>query len=148
MSNQSVTDFLIIEYNDDIGGRIRHTNFGRDPEGNPYTVELGANWVQGLGVEGGPENPIWTFAKEYGIANEYSDYSSITTFNETGAVDFTPLLDEFEEAWTVFEQDAGYLLTENIQDRSMRAGISLAGWKPKKDMARQAVEWWMWGTCS
>ena len=26
----------------------------------------------------------------------------------------------------------------------MRAGISLAGWKPKKNMAAQAVEWWMW----
>lgn len=27
----------------------------------------------------------------------------------------------------------------------MRAGISKTGWKPKQDMAAQAVEWWEWG---
>ncbi|KAF2263027.1 amine oxidase [Lojkania enalia] len=144
LSNQSITDFLIIEFNGDIGGRMIDTNFGEDPEGNPYKVELGANWVQGLGTEGGPENPIWTFTKEYNISNEYSDYSAIMTFNETGAVDYTGILDEFEEYWTVFEQNAGYILTENLQDRSFRAGLSQAGWKPKKDMMAQAVEWWMW----
>jgi polyamine oxidase len=26
----------------------------------------------------------------------------------------------------------------------MRAGVSLAGWKPKKNMMAQAVEWWEW----
>lgn len=146
MSNQSVTDFLIIEYRDEIGGRMINTTFGENLEsGEPYTVELGANWVQGLGSEGGPENPIWTFAKEHKIVNKYSDYSSIATFNETGAVDYTPLLDEFEEAWAIFEQDAGYALTENLQDKSMKAGIWKAGWNPKKDMMKQAVEWWMWG---
>jgi polyamine oxidase len=101
--------------------------------------------VQGLGTEGGPENPIWTFAKEYNITNEYSDYSSITSFNETGAVNYTSMIGDFEDAWTIFEQNAGYALTENLQDTSMRAGISLAGFKPKKDMMAQAVEWWEWG---
>jgi hypothetical protein len=24
---------------------MAHTTFGKDPNGNPYTVELGANWV-------------------------------------------------------------------------------------------------------
>jgi polyamine oxidase len=102
--------------------------------------------LQGLGTEGGPENPIWTLAKKYNISNVFSDYSSIATFDETGAVDYTDLLDEFEEAWTVFEQDAGRILTENLQDRSMRAGLSMADWKSKKSMAAQAVEWWMWGS--
>lgn len=84
ISNASVSDFLIVEYNSEIGGRVRHTEFGKDPDGNPYTVELGANWVgstlssystyrapqrtevnqlqvQGTVIDGGPENPIWTF---------------------------------------------------------------------------------------
>jgi hypothetical protein len=39
-----VNDFVIIEYNGEIGGRVKHTNFGKDPNGNPYTIELGANW--------------------------------------------------------------------------------------------------------
>jgi polyamine oxidase len=102
--------------------------------------------VQGLGTEGGPENPVWTFAKEYNVTNEYSNYSSILTYDETGAVDYADVIDDFEDAWSIFEQTAGTLLTENLQDMSTRAGISLAGYKPKKDMRAQAVEWWEWGT--
>jgi len=46
LSNQSVSDFLIIEYNGEIGGRMAHTNFGKDADGKPYLIELGANWVR------------------------------------------------------------------------------------------------------
>ncbi|KAK7435148.1 hypothetical protein VKT23_019840 [Stygiomarasmius scandens] len=144
LSNQSIHDFIIVERNDYIGGRVAHTTFGFKPDGTPYTVELGANWVQGLGSEGGPENPIWTLAKRYNLTNTFSNYSSILTYNETGAVDFTGLLDDFEDAYAVTEQEAGRYLTENLQDTSMRAGFGISGWKAKKDMAMQAVEWWEW----
>ncbi|THU89648.1 hypothetical protein K435DRAFT_969007 [Dendrothele bispora CBS 962.96] len=146
LSNQSVHDFLLIERNDYIGGRVAHTTFGTKPDGSgPYTVELGANWVQGLGSEGGPENPIWTLAKKYNLTNTFSNYSSILTYNETGAVDFTGLLDDFEDAYAVTEQEAGRYLTENLQDVSMKAGFGTTGWKTgRKDMAKQAVEWWEW----
>ena len=43
LSNASVTDFLIVEYNSVIGGRVAHTTFGAKKQS--YTVELGANWV-------------------------------------------------------------------------------------------------------
>ena len=46
LSNASVTDFLIVEYLDDIGGRVAHADFGSKPDGTPYVIELGANWVQ------------------------------------------------------------------------------------------------------
>ncbi|KAI1143641.1 putative flavin-containing polyamine oxidase [Hypoxylon sp. FL0543] len=144
LSNASVSDFLIVERNNYIGGRVAHTNFGSKPDGTPYVVELGANWVQGLGSEGGPENPIWTLAKKYGLNNTYSNYSSILTYDETGAVDYSDLFDTFETAYGIMEQDAGYILTDNLQDTSTRAGLSLAGWKPKKDMRAQALEWWEW----
>ncbi|KAI4252646.1 MAG: hypothetical protein LQ352_004169 [Teloschistes flavicans] len=81
-------------------------------------------------------------AKKYNLTNTYSDYSALTTFNETGAVNFTGLLDDFEDAYSTLEQDAGDILTQNLQDRSVRSGLSLAGWKPGKDAAAQAVEWW------
>lgn len=57
-------------------------------------------------------------------------------------MNFTSLLDDYENAYATLEQDAGYILTENLQDRSVRSGLSLAGWKPGKDAASQAVEWW------
>ncbi|KAK4692806.1 polyamine oxidase, partial [Lecanoromycetidae sp. Uapishka_2] len=142
LANNSVTDFLIVEYNSVIGGRVAHTTFGAPNQS--YTVELGANWVQGLVTTGGPENPIWTLAQVYNLTNTYSNYSSIKTFNETGAVDYTDLLNDFETDYSTLEQDAGYILTENLQDRSTRSGLSLAGWKPGKDPQAQAIEWFEW----
>jgi polyamine oxidase len=42
-----------VEYQDHIGGRALHTNFGKKNDGSPYVVELGCNWVcqprRGLG---------------------------------------------------------------------------------------------------
>jgi hypothetical protein len=46
LSNASVHDFLIIEYNGEIGGRVAHTTFGNSSAAKAYTVELGANWVR------------------------------------------------------------------------------------------------------
>ncbi|KAL1964883.1 hypothetical protein VTN77DRAFT_6236 [Rasamsonia byssochlamydoides] len=144
LSNQSINDFIIVEYNSEIGGRMKHTTFGQDANGEPFTVELGANWVQGLGTPGGPQNPIWTLVQKYGVNSTYSNYSSIATFDETGAHDYTDLIDEFNNAYSILEQDAGTILLNNLQDRSVRAGLSLSGWKPRKDMRKQAVEWWEW----
>ena len=143
LANNSVTDFLIVEYNSDIGGRVAHTTFGASNQS--YTIELGANWVQGLVTEGGPENPIWALAQLYNLTNTYSNYSSIQTFDETGPVDFTDVIEEFEDGpYSTLEQDAGAILTLDLQDTSVRSGLSLAGWKPRKDMQAQAVEWWEW----
>jgi polyamine oxidase len=122
---------------------MRNTKFGSDENGNPYTVELGANWISGLGGEGGPENPVWTFSKQVNLTSPNSDSSSIMTFDSTGANNFTDILDEYEERWAVFEQNAGTILTENLQDRSMRAGLWQSGWRAR-DAQRKAVEWWMW----
>ncbi|KAJ4312855.1 hypothetical protein N0V94_007236 [Neodidymelliopsis sp. IMI 364377] len=143
LANQSITDFLILEYNEQIGGRMRHSNFGSDSAGNPYLVELGANWISGTGTPGGPENPVWTFSKQSNLSSTFSNLSSIATYDETGASDYMDILDEYEDAWTVFEQAAGTILTENLQDKSQRAGLAENGWKPKRDAKRKAVEWWM-----
>jgi len=48
LHNSSIDDFVIIEYRDTLGGRVAHTDFGKDENGKPYKVELGANWVSCL----------------------------------------------------------------------------------------------------
>lgn len=58
--------------------------------------------------------------------------------------DFTDLTAQYLNAYSTLEQDAGYILTENLQDRSTRAGLSLAGWKPRKNPEAQASEWFQW----
>lgn len=143
LSNASITDFLIVDRNDYIGGRVAHTSFGDQGDGTPYTIELGANWIQGLGSDG-PENPIWTLGKKYNLTNTYSNYSSILTYDETGYTDYVDLLDQWDDMYDVAEDDSGVNLTNNLQDYDARTGFRLADWKPKKDMHAQAVEWWSW----
>ena len=124
---------------------MQHMKFGSDANGEPLTIELGANWIQGLGDHtDGPENPVWTFSKEANLSSTYSDYDSITTYDETGAKNFTHLLEEFTNYWDIFEQNAGMILTENLQDRTFRAGLMQSGWRPQGNAAKQAVEWWNW----
>ena len=101
--------------------------------------------MQGLGSPGGPENPIWRLAKKWGINNTYSDFDSLKTYDETGEVTVDDKLwEEWEEAYSGVEQDAGEILTGNLQDRSMRTQLRVNGWKPKPtgDQWRQTIEWY------
>ena len=143
---------------------MKTTSFGEKPDGSgPYTLELGANWVQGLGTEGGPQNPVWelvrpcdlspscsltkTKVKKWNVLNEANNYSSIASYNETGEADFLGLIDELEDAWSTFEQDAGTRLVNNLQARSARAGLRAAGCNPANadsPPAADAVEYWYW----
>jgi polyamine oxidase len=81
-------------------------------------------------------------AKKWGLGNTYSNYSMIQTYDQNGVSDFAGLLDDYETAYATVEQDAGTILTDNLQDRTMRTGLSIADWKPKKNMQAQAAEWW------
>lgn len=69
---QGVEDFIIVEARHELGGRMMSHTFGAP--GSQYTVELGANWVQGTRTGKGPENPIWTLAKKHGIRTQVSRY--------------------------------------------------------------------------
>lgn len=85
-------------------------------------------------------------AKKYNVSNTYSNYSSILTYNETGFLDYSDILERFENISQISGEAAGTLLRDNIQDQTARTGLAVAGWKPAmSDMAAQAVEWWQWG---
>ncbi|KAJ4415600.1 hypothetical protein N0V82_007234 [Gnomoniopsis sp. IMI 355080] len=146
LSNASISDFIIVERNDYVGGRMAHTTFGDKGDGTPYVVELGANWIQGLGASdpNAPENPVWTFSKKWNVSNIYSDYDSILTYDQTGESNYSDILDDYDTASDIAVADSGYLLAENLQDPSARTGLSLAGWRPNGDMKMAAVEWWNW----
>jgi len=141
LHNNSIENFIIVEYNPEIGGRMRHARFGD----KNYTVEFGANWVEGLGTQNGPQNPIWQMVQKYKMNYTYSNFSSLTTHDENGINDYTNLIEDYKFDYKTFEQDAGMMLTENLEDRSARAGLSLSGWKPGQNKTMQAVEWWQWG---
>ncbi|KAE8151694.1 polyamine oxidase [Aspergillus avenaceus] len=144
LTNASIHDFLILEYRNAVGGRVWHTDFGEDESGQPYVVELGANWLQGVGSKSS-ENPVVTLAKKYGLKSTFSNSSSVLTYDESGNSDYRDLLKIYGEAQKQAYKDAGQMLLDNVQDSNGRTGFSMAGWKPRKDdMKAQAVEWWNW----
>ncbi|RSL44106.1 hypothetical protein CEP54_014819 [Fusarium duplospermum] len=139
LHNASIHDFIIVEHNDYIGGRVQHTSFGKSSDGKPLTVELGANWVEGLG-----SNPVWRLAQKHKVKNVYSDYDSLLTYDQDGPANYSDAFDEFDEKFDKATKDAGYIQTDNLQDTSVRAGLSLAGWKPRQDPYKQLADWWGW----
>lgn len=66
-----MTNFVILEATDKIGGRIRSDNFAG------VKVELGANWVEG--VNGEQINPIWPLVQEVNLRTFLSDTSNISS---------------------------------------------------------------------
>lgn len=74
--------------------------------GNGARVELGPNWIQGLG-EGATQNPIFTLAIKDDLKNIFSDPTNLTTFDHNGPVDMSSELDAFSNAWTSYLAIAG-----------------------------------------
>ncbi|KAF7627908.1 putative amine oxidase [Aspergillus flavus] len=145
LHNASISNFLIVERNNYFGGRALHTTFGQQPDGTPYTVELGANWIQGMNQPGGPENPVWALARKHGLRTTASNYSSLLTYDEKGYNDYRVLIDEYDAAYEIASAYAGELLSGSRPDVSGRTGLALGGWRPHSDdMHRQASEWWRW----
>ncbi|PSR86942.1 hypothetical protein PHLCEN_2v5290 [Hermanssonia centrifuga] len=72
LHEQGISEFIIVEARHELGGRLMSHTFG--VPGREYTVELGANWVQGTQSGNGPENPIWTLAKKHGLQTQHSSY--------------------------------------------------------------------------
>ena len=65
-----IDDFVIIEARDELGGRLKSTNFAG------LTVELGANWVQGTQTGNGPANPIYSLVQKHKVNTQFNDYYS------------------------------------------------------------------------
>ncbi|GLJ36664.1 hypothetical protein SUGI_0737610 [Cryptomeria japonica] len=70
LSEKGVKDFVILEATNRIGGRMYKESIAG------YTVEKGANWVEGVG---GPKmNPIWPLANKYKMRSFLSDWNNLS----------------------------------------------------------------------
>lgn len=70
---------------------------------------------------------------------------SLLTYDENGPADMSIALEELSDALPRFLTDAGSILSQNLQDRSARAGFDLVDWKPGNDSHKQALEWMTFG---
>ncbi|KAF8718078.1 hypothetical protein HU200_025556 [Digitaria exilis] len=81
LSDAGITDLLILEATDHIGGRIHKRNFAG------VNVEVGANWVEG--VNGGKMNPIWAIVNStLKLRNFRSDFEYLAqnVYKENGGL--------------------------------------------------------------
>ncbi|KAH9054744.1 amine oxidase [Lactarius vividus] len=130
LAAQGITDFLIVEARDELGGRMRSATFGAP--NRQMTIEVGANWIHGTKEGDGPANPIFELALKHNLKTTESHlHSSITTYDENGAVDYLDLVHDGMDAYTKLTVMAGARLPDNLVDLTARAGYALVGQKPK-----------------
>ena len=136
-----IDNFLVIEANDRIGGRIRE-----DPDTG---VELGANWIHGLDLYDRPRHPIW---REWINCDEDGPDGSVNPYvSEVFAADGSPLnISNYEE---ILEQFV--TACENIEeladtldrDISLREGLTMQNWVPSNSLENLA-EWVLVDYCA
>ncbi|KAH9038434.1 amine oxidase [Lactarius hengduanensis] len=130
LATNGITDFLIVEARDELGGRMRSAIFGAP--NRQLTVEVGANWIHGTQEGNGPANPMYELALKHNLKTTESHlHTSITTYDANGAVDYLDLVHHAMDAYTQLTIVAGARLLENLVDLTARAGYALVGQKPK-----------------
>ena len=73
LHENGIDDFVIVEARDELGGRMQTQTFGK-AGGKSYTIERGANWIQGTQEGDGPANPIFTLAQKHGLKTQYNEW--------------------------------------------------------------------------
>ena len=73
MMMESCRNVLILKGGDDIGGRVKSTEFGG------VTIELGANWIQGLltNINESTENPLWPLKTLLNLEGNITDFMTL-----------------------------------------------------------------------
>ena len=106
--HEAKINFLLIEAENEIGGRMKSHKFGQ------YIVENGANWIQGTYSEDDQtnNNPIWDFRNEYGIRGNVTDWDDYNMRTSNGEeVDY----DTVDKWWEKFENTWSSCLTEGLK---------------------------------
>ena len=69
LHENGIDNFTIIEARDELGGRLKSVKFAE------FTVEVGANWVQGTQTGNGPANPIYSLTQKHKVeTSEFRNY--------------------------------------------------------------------------
>ncbi|KAI7853467.1 amine oxidase [Circinella umbellata] len=125
-----VNDFMIIEARDELGGRAQNIDFAGTK------VELGCNWVQGLGT-----NPVNVLREKYGLKTTPNNGDDVIFYDENGLVNFTEAYNTFGEAYDRMSELALKRLQNGQVDISSRVGLDLAGWYPMTPLD-EAIEYY------
>ncbi|KAF3903888.1 hypothetical protein ABW20_dc0108064 [Dactylellina cionopaga] len=119
----NITDFLVIEARHELGGRVQNVLID-----NKYSVEIGANWIQGLGT-----NPIWALAQKYDVKNIYSNWSDITYYDNKGwqgvGGPTEKAIERFDgPVFDAFSEMAEVNNASGLADTDMKSALRRVGW--------------------
>ncbi|CDH59707.1 polyamine oxidase [Lichtheimia corymbifera JMRC:FSU:9682] len=130
-------DFIIVEGQSFVGGRVQHATLGRS------SVELGANWIYGKGT-----NPIYKLATQHGLKTAPNDKRDVAFFDDQGPLRQRlglPVYDAFDELMEKTVMYAEERIAHNQVDLSSRAALRMLGWEPdtplKAAVEYFAIEW-------
>ena len=119
LSDNGIKDFIILEGTDRIGGRMRKMQFHNN------TIELGANWIQGM-----KGNPIEDLALKCGLKGNIEDRSFVirngSGYNTTTKGKMAHLK-YYED---VMDEIRTRRRESKQEDISVRVGLRLADWLP------------------
>ena len=129
-----VKSFLILEARDETGGRMRPTDFAG------VTVELGANWIQGVDRTGTKDktNPIWALKQRCGLEGVFTNLSfqpgPLLVYDEGGNnITTSPSMryNDVHNAFVDIQKYSNSLRADGKPDETLRAGLTRIGWIPK-----------------
>ena len=134
-----ITNFIVLEGSDRIGGRIR--------EHKDTNIEVGANWIHGLDVQDPKHHPIW---REWLECDEDGPDGSITPFNFTHVYNImgrpyniVNMNGTYQRRKAVFDRaykEASKLEKILTDDISLRDGLRWKGWTPQTRLDN-LIEW-------
>eukprot|EP00931_Biecheleriopsis_adriatica_P106802 TRINITY_DN81182_c0_g1_i1.p1 TRINITY_DN81182_c0_g1~~TRINITY_DN81182_c0_g1_i1.p1 ORF type:complete len:559 (-),score=81.26 TRINITY_DN81182_c0_g1_i1:59-1735(-) len=125
-------DFIILESEDVIGGRMKSIEFANK------TLQLGANWVQG--TEG---SLLWDLVQKYDIACNMSAWDSWYTYDENGLVPWSRLKEKykrFNKASRKLDKLGVKMSNSGTPDIDVEVALNLGGWQ-KKDIYDESIEY-------
>ena len=139
-----VTDFVILEARDKIGGRFMSEDFAGEK------VEIGASVIRGVDLDNTGKfktNPLWDLALNCGIHTAVIS-ASYDFYDASGPIvassldpEFTNLTNRFYEALAKAENLIEQLNTEDYKDLSIRAALNMSGWFPVTQLEK-IVDWY------
>ncbi|KAG7095101.1 hypothetical protein E1B28_005888 [Marasmius oreades] len=117
LHDKGISDFLILEARDELGGRLISHSFGGK------VIENGPNWIQGTQTGSGPENPILKLALKHGLKTQFNDYfGSITTYDPDGSTDYIDIFNNAVDKYTSLVNSAGARVGKSLVDLTSRSG--------------------------
>jgi polyamine oxidase len=145
LSDSGETNFLILEGGDDIGGRVKAVQFGG------VTIELGANWIQGLFSNGSAEkNPLWPLKEKFDLEGNITNFFDLIIYRPNGLKVGEDVVDNIFKR---FNASVSRITKESLNrkqkghsDLKLRSALRFAGWHPQSSVEKFA-EWFRTDFC-